>query len=448
MHRLAALDRQFIWHPFTPMRQWLAAEPLVIERGDGVKLYDTEGNSYIDGVSSLWCNVHGHNHPHINRAIRNQLDKIAHSTLLGLASCPAVELAEKLVGIVPQGLTRVFYSDSGAAAVEIAVKMAFQYWRNRKSPRRRFIALKQSYHGDTIGAVSVGGIRLFHEIFGPLTFEVTFVDNPHPYRFAGTAQQCRRHCLDQLACQLGKHRGEVAAIVVEPLVQAAAGIIVHPDGFLTGVAKLAQAHEVLLIVDEVATGFGRTGKMFACEHEEVEPDIFCVAKGLTGGYLPLAATIAGERVFQAFLGEPWIETTFYHGHTYTGNALGCAAALASLELFERENTLVLLNDKIALIDKYLQQISQLPYVGDVRRRGMMVGIELVEDPADKTSFAATRQVGAKLCQAMRSKGLILRPLGDVIVIMPPLAIPLPLLGELLAIVSASIEHDLPAIVAR
>ncbi|MBN1844679.1 MAG: adenosylmethionine--8-amino-7-oxononanoate transaminase [Sedimentisphaerales bacterium] len=437
-------DRQYLWHPFCPLRFWLKEDPLIIERGEGVHLFDTEGKRYIDGVSSLWCNVHGHNHPYINAAIREQLERIAHSTLLGLASPPSIELAKRLVELTPEGLKRVFYSDSGATAVEIALKMAFQYWRNLgQSQRTRFIALRQSYHGDTMGSVSVGGIPIFHEIFGPLTFEALFSPTPHPYRFDGSPNQCRDVCLAQMADLLDRYAGQIAAIVVEPLVQGAAGMIVHPEGFLRGVARLARERNVLLIADEVATGFGRTGSMFACQQESVSPDFLCLAKGLTGGYLPLAATLATEAVFDAFRREPWPQTTFYHGHTYTGNALGCAAALASLDLFDRERTLEHLPAKMDQIAKALESIAELDNVGDVRRRGLMVGIELVEDRVSKRSFDPAGRVGSRLCHRMRDRGLILRPLGDVLVLMPPLAMPAAILAEMLDIVRTALERDLP-----
>lgn len=442
-------DKQYVWHPFTAMGLWLAEEPLVIARGEGVYLIDTEGRRYIDGVSSLWCNVHGHNHPHINAAIQEQLGKIAHSTLLGLTCEPAVELAKRLVEVSPKGLSRVFYSDSGATAVEIALKMAFQYWRNLgQGGRTSFIALKQSYHGDTMGSVSVGGIEIFHRIFGPLTFKAHFTESPHPYRFDGTAAECRDHCLVEMEKVLRQQAGKIAAIVVEPLVQGAAGILVHPAGFLAGAARLAREYDTLLIADEVATGFGRTGTMFACEQEAVEPDLMCVAKGLTGGYLPLAATLASEKVFEAFLREPWIDTTFYHGHTYTGNALGCAAAIASLEVFGQEDTLGQLPGKIELIRRYLGEMAALDYVGDVRQRGIMAGIELVADKGSKRAFEPERRVGARLCQVMRRKGVILRPLGNVLVIMPPLGIELETLEKLLAIITESVKRELPEMVSK
>lgn len=444
--QLQEWDRQTLWHPFAPMKLWMDSDPLVVSRGEGVYLYDTDGNRYIDGVSSIWCNVHGHTHPHINQALHAQVDQLAHSTMLGLASEQSVRLGKKLVDIAPGDLNRVFYSDSGATAVEIALKIAFQYWRNLGRDRKLFIGLKQAYHGDTIGTVSVGGIETFHRIFGPLTFKALFVDYPHPYRFDGSTDECREHCLRQLEAVLNQYPDQIAAIVAEPLVQGAAGIIVHPDGFLKGVRDLANQHDVLMIADEVATGFGRTGTMFACEQEEVVPDLMCLAKGITGGYLPLAATLIGDRVFDAFLREPWWETTFYHGHTYTGNALACAAAIASLEVFAKENTLAELPQKIALIDQYLRRIAELDYVGNARQRGMMVGIELVKDKAEKASFDYPLRIGARICDAMRSKGLILRPLGDVVVIMPPLAISPDQLEQLLHIVLETMTHELPRIV--
>ncbi|MHC4925846.1 MAG: adenosylmethionine--8-amino-7-oxononanoate transaminase, partial [Planctomycetota bacterium] len=332
--KLIELDKQYIWHPFTQMADWLADMPVVIESGDGFYLIDTDGNRYIDGVSSLWCNVHGHRVKKIDDAIRAQLDKIAHSTLLGLGQTAAIELAEKLVQIAPDGLEKVFYSDSGATAVEIAIKMAYQYWQNiGQTEKTKFISLKEAYHGDTIGSVSVGGMDLFHGIFKSMIFETYYAPSPDPYRCEGTAQQCKKNSLEAMEAILKRHGESIAGIVVEPLVQGAAGIIVQPEGFLKGVQELARKYGTLLIVDEVAMGFGRTGKMFACEHEDVQPDLLCMAKGISAGYLPLAATLTTQKIFDAFAVAGDIHKTFYHGHTYTGNALGCAAAIASLELF-------------------------------------------------------------------------------------------------------------------
>ena len=441
------LDKQYVWHPFTQMSNWLADEPLIIERGEGFYLIDTERKRYIDGVSSLWCNVHGHCVRHIDKAISDQLVKISHSTLLGLGQCRSIELAAKLVKIAPAGLAKVFYSDSGATSVEIALKMAYQYWHNQGQKKRtKFIALENSYHGDTVGSVSVGGIELFHSIFKPLLFEALFAPSPHPYRFKGTAAKCGQFSLNAIEEILKKNRGHVAAILLEPMVQGAAGMIMHPSGFLKGVRGLADKYDVLLIADEVATGFGRTGKMFACEHEHVTPDIMCVAKGITGRYLPLAATLTTQKIFDAFLSDISEHKTFYHGHTYTGNALACAAAIASLELFEKNKLIESMEPKVAIIKQYLDKMALLENVGNVRQCGMMAGIEIVSNKRSKKPFAYENTIGAKLCSAMRAKGAILRPLGDVIVLMPSPAINIELLEKLLTIVYDTVKVDLPKMV--
>ena len=408
MSTLADRDRRFVWHPFTQMQEWGQQEPLIIERGEGAWLIDTEGRRYLDGVSSLWTNVHGHHRREIDDAIRAQLDRVAHSTLLGLGNVPSIELAERLVAIAPAGLTRVFYSDSGSTAVEVALKMAFQHFQQRGRPeKRRFLALTEAYHGDTLGAVSVGGIDLFHQIFHPLLFQVDRV--PPDLAALEAVLRARGH--------------ELAAFVLEPLMQGAAGMLLQPPGFLRRAAELCREHEVLLIADEVATGFGRTGTMFACEQEGVHPDLMCVAKGLTGGYLPLAATLTTEAVFAAFLGTHADQRTFFHGHTYTGNPLACAAARASLEIFARGRVLARLQPIIAHLARALAaQVAPLPHVAAVRQLGMMVGIELQADPASRTPYPATDPVGARACRAIRRHGVILRPLGPVVVLMPPLCI--------------------------
>ena len=441
---LIALDKQFLWHPFTQMADWLDSDPVIIDRGEGFTLIDTDGRRYIDGVSSLWCNVHGHRVKAIDEAIRDQLDKIAHSTLLGLGQTRAAELAERLIRIAPHGLQKVFYSDSGATAVEIALKIACQYWQNRgQKNRTRFIALSDAYHGDTVGSVSVGGMDLFHHIFKSLLFETHFVPAPNPYRFDGTPDQCAAFSLDKMETLLKTNADQIAAVILEPLVQGAAGMIVHPGGFLKGVERLARQYGVLLIVDEVATGFARTGKMFACEHDDIRPDLMCVAKGITGGYLPLAATFTTQTVFDAFLdkGDPY--KTFYHGHTYTGNALGCAAAIASLDLFEQNKLLAALPPKIERIAETLRRAAGLPFVGDVRQCGLMAGIELVADKTAKLPLPAG--LGARVCAAMRPKGAMMRPLGNIIVLMPPPAIDRPTLETLLDILEDTLNNDLPAI---
>jgi adenosylmethionine-8-amino-7-oxononanoate aminotransferase len=445
--KLVELDKQYLWHPFTQMAGWLAGEPVIIERGEGFYLIDTDGRRYIDGVSSLWCNVHGHGVREIDDAIRTQLDQVAHSTLLGLGQSRPIELAERLIRIAPTGLAKVFYSDSGATSVEIALKIAYQYWYNLgQKERSTFISLREAYHGDTVGSVSVGGMDLFHGIYKPLLFETLYVPSPHPYRFDGPSDKCVKYSLETMETLLKAHAGKIAAIIMEPLVQGAGGMIVHPKGFLKSVEQLARQYDVLLIVDEVATGFGRTGKMFACEHQDVHPDLMCIAKGISGGYLPLAATLATQKIFDAFLGQVEDFKTFYHGHTYTGNALACAAGLASLDLFEKNHVLKKMPDKTDLIYIALEEIRTLPFVGDVRQCGMMAGIELVKDKKTKESFEYKHTIGAKLCAAMRPRGLMLRPLGDVIVLMPAPAMDKMTVTKLLAIVCDTIEKDLPGIV--
>jgi adenosylmethionine---8-amino-7-oxononanoate aminotransferase len=415
---LASADRAHVWHPFTQQRGWSEEEPVMIERAEGTTLIDTEGRRYIDGVSSLWCNVHGHRHPDIDAAVRDQLDRVAHSTMLGLSHPSAVELARRLVDIAPPGLSRVFYSDSGSTAAEIALKMAFQYWQQHGDSRRtRFIALTGAYHGDTIGSVSVGGIDLFHSMYRPLLFD------------ALKAEPGDRADMERL---LDAHAGDVAAVIMEPLVQGAAGILVHPPGYLRSVRDLCDRHGVLLILDEVATGFGRTGRMFACEHEGVAPDLLCLAKGLTGGYLPLAATLATEKIHDGFLGQFEEFRTFFHGHTYTGNPLACAAAIATLDVFQSERTLERLQPKIELLADLLKPLQKHPAVREVRRRGVMVGIELRDYPLPA-------RMGHQISLEARRRGAIIRPLGDVIVLMPPLSITESDLTSLVAITGEAIE---------
>jgi len=410
-----ALDRRHLWHPFTPMRLWAEEEPLIIAAGEGNYLIDTAGRRYLDGVSSLWVNLHGHRCAALDDAVREQLGRIAHSTLLGLGNVPAAELAAALIAVAPAPLSRVFYSDSGSTAVEVALKLAFQYWQHRGRLRRtRFVALADAYHGDTIGAVSLGGIDLFHRLFHPLLFQTLRAPCPHPYRYADGAlspEACREACLGE----------EVAAVIVEPRVQGAAGIIVHPPGYLAGVAALCRRHDVLLICDEVATGFGRTGELFACQSEGVSPDLMTLAKGLSGGYLPLAATLTTEAIFEAFLDGP--ERTFFHGHSYTGNPLACAAGLASLRLFGERDLLAQVRSRACRARELLaQQLAPIEAVGEIRQCGLMIGVELVADRQTRRPFPPERRLGAAVCRAARAQGVILRPLGDVLVIVPPLSI--------------------------
>lgn len=424
---LRRLDRQHVWHPFTPMQVWNASDPLVIVAAGGMHLIDSDGNRYLDGVSSLWCNVHGHRVPEIDQAIIVQLGNVAHTTMLGLASEPAILLADRLMKIVPQGLTKVFYSDAGATATEVAFKLAAQYWHNIGRPEKnQFVSFAEAYHGDTVGAMSIGRIPAFHKPYFPMLFKVHFAPTPYIYRHPKSPDPTAvmDSCLADLESILKSHARQIAAICIEPIVQGAGGMIVQPHGFLRAVRELASQYDVLLIADEVATGFGRTGKMFACEHEGVSPDLMCVAKGITGGYLPLAATFATQQIFDAFLGDPLEGKTFYHGHTYTGNPLACAAALASLDLFERNHLVSSVATKAQSLSRMLDDVRPLPNVGEIRQKGFMVGIELVEDRRTKRPFDPKRRLGAEICMRVRRHGVILRPLGDVIVLMPPLAMEL------------------------
>ena len=424
--QLADWDRKFLWHPFTQMREWEKEDPLIITRAKGAWLYDASGRKYLDGVSSIWLTVHGHRHPVLDRALRDQLSQMAHSTLLGLSHPPAIELARELVHLAPRGLTRVFYSDDGSTAMEVALKMAVQYWRQRvpdAGPKRTFLHLHLGYHGDTVGAMSVGGIDLFHRRFRPLLVRTISAEPPYCYRcpLKLTYPSCNMACLDPIERILKRKHREIAGLVIEPLVQAAAGMITAPPGYLARLRRLCTKYKVLLIADEVATGFGRTGRMFACEHEGVTPDLMAVSKGLTGGYMPLAATLATENIYRAFLGRYDEWKTFFHGHSYTGNPLGCAVALANLEVFRKERTLARLQPKITALARLLRPLGDLEHVGEIRQRGFMVGIELVQDRHTKSPYPLERRIGHRVAMAARRRGLFLRPLGTVIVLMPPLS---------------------------
>ena len=419
---LVRWDREHLWHPFTQMQGFLTEDLLIITRGEGSFLFDQEGNRYLDGVSSLWANLHGHRRPELDQALRSQLEQVAHSTLLGLAHPPAILLARRLAQLAPAGLTRVFFSDDGSTAVEVALKLAFQYWQNLGNrEKRRFLKLENGYHGDTLGAVAVGGIPLFHEIYHPLLFDTLSAPAPYCYR-CPYREDCREQCLEELEAQVATHHRELAAVILEPVMQGAAGMIPQPPGYLARVREVTRRHRVLLIADEVAVGFGRTGRMFACQHEQVSPDLMCLAKGITGGYLPLAATLASDEIYQAFLGEYQEFKTFFHGHTYTGNPLAAAVGLASLDIFEKERLIEALIPKIELLTRLLAGMAGHPHVGDIRQRGLMVGIELVRDRSSREPWPPAQRAGHRVILAARRLGAILRPLGDVIVLMPPLSI--------------------------
>ena len=443
--RLEAQDKRYIWHPFTQMKDWLDDAPLIIEKGKGSYLIDIYGKKYLDGVSSLWVTVHGHRKKEIDTAVKKQIDKIAHSTLLGLSNVPAILLAEKLIKIAPKGLSKVFYSDSGSTAVEIALKMAFQYWQQKGTEyknKTKFISLYNAYHGDTIGSVSVGGIDLFHQIYKPLLFDTYKIESPYCYRCSlnKTYPDCHLECADYAESVIKKLADNTAALIIEPIVQGAAGMLVAPHGYLKKIRDICTKYNILMITDEVATGFGRTGKMFAREHEGVSPDIMAVAKGITGGYLPLAATLATDEIYNAFYGEYKDLKTFFHGHTYTGNPLACAAAIANIDLFKKERTLHKLQPKIKYLTKRLKELKDLNHVGDIRQKGFMVGIELVKDKGTKEPYLLEEKIGIKVIKEARKHGLIIRPLGNVIVLLPPLNIKMEELKRLLEIVYICIRE--------
>ena len=438
------LDREFVWHPFTQMSDWEKERNILIERGEGVYLYDIYGNKYIDGVSSLWVNVHGHNNPELNSALKEQLDKISHSTLLGLANVPSAVLAEKLIEIAPKNLKKVFYSDSGSTSVEIAVKVAFQYFR-QKGPayknKKKIIAATSAYHGDTLGSVSVGGIELFHSIYKPLLFETVRITYPYCYRcpFNLKHPDCGLYCAKEAEKIIKVHAEESCALIIEPMLQGASGMITMPAGYMKKIERACKDNGVLLILDEVATGFGRTGEMFAAFHEDISPDAMCMAKGITGGYLPMAATLFTQEIYDGFLGNYQDNKTFFHGHTYTGNQLASACAVKSLEMFKKYGLLNKMKPVIALFNELLKDFGQLENVGDIRNIGLTAGIELVKDKETKEPFEAGKRIGHKVVLNARERGVIIRPLGDVVVVMPPLVIDESTLGTLMSAIYDSVK---------
>ncbi|RJP69161.1 MAG: adenosylmethionine--8-amino-7-oxononanoate transaminase [Candidatus Abyssobacteria bacterium SURF_17] len=460
-------DRRYVWHPFTQMQDYEDERPLIIERAKGAYLYDVRGKRYLDGVSSLWVTVHGHRKRALDAAIRQQLSKVAHSTLLGISNVPAVKLARMLVERAPKGLAKVFYSDNGSTAVEVGLKMAFQYWQQHRSGlhkgRTKFVCFENAYHGDTIGSVGIGGIDLFHKMYRPLLMDAIRVPAPYCYRCPqsqrgdrprvfesdNSGKQRSEHakygvcphmvCLEEVERALEAHAHEVAALVIEPLVFAAGGIIVQPQGYLSRIRELCTRCGIFMIADEVAVGVGRTGTLFACEHEGVTPDILAVAKGLSGGYLPVAATLATQEIYDGFLGSYEEARALFHGHTYTGNPLACAAAVANLEIFDRERTLKKVQQKIEFLADLLQPLAELPHVGEVRQRGLMVGIELVKDKKSREPYEYGEKVGIKVIKEARRRGMIIRPLGNVIVLMPHLTLSRAQLVRMVDITRASIE---------
>ncbi len=435
----------YVWHPFTQMQEWEKQPPLIISRGKGTFVYDVEGNAYLDGTSSIWVNLHGHRHPTIDQAIRHQLTKIAHTTLLGLSHPPAIQLAKALIKLAPMGLKKVFFSDNGSTAVEVALKMAIQYWQQCPSPQPRknqFIHLGLAYHGDTVGGMSLSGIELFRKPFSSLLFPGRHsFDAPYCYRCPLNLQfpQCHMACVDPLEKLLQEKHEEIAGVIVEPMVQGVAGLIPSPPGYLTRLRELCRQYHVLFIADEVATGFGRTGRMFACEHESVSPDIMAVAKGLTGGYLPLAATLTTDEIYSAFLGEPNEGKTFFHGHSYTGNPLGCAVALANLTIFKTERTLNKVQRRTSKFSAFLKTLANDPWVGDIRQCGYMVGIELVQNQQTKAPFSVIDRIGHQVTLTARTLGLLIRPIGNIMILMPPLSATVQELKQMVDIIKVAIS---------
>jgi adenosylmethionine-8-amino-7-oxononanoate aminotransferase len=429
---LVARDLRHVWHPFTAHSAWPDDQPLVIERAEGMYLWDTDGNRYLDGVSSLWVSVHGHGVPEIDAAIRHQLGRLDHATFLGLTHEPGIELAERLLDTAPAGLTRVFYAGDGSSAVEAAIKMAYQSTAQATGAvRPLYVHVAEGYHGDTLGAVSVGGIELFHATYRPILLDTRMVSSPGLLAPGQTRAARAAEVLAQIRAILEREGDQVCAVVIEPLVQAAGGMLTHDASFVTGVRALCDEFAALMVVDEVATGIGRTGRMWAVDHVDVTPDLMTCGKGLTGGYLPLSAVLARESVYEAFLGAPSQARTFFHGHSYTANPLCCAAALANLALMTERDTVAHAAHVGERMGELLKDVEAYDGVREVRRVGTMTGIE-VEPVTDRTGFA--------VCQAARRRGVWVRPLGEVVVLMPPLAIGDDDLETLCSVVDESIRE--------
>jgi adenosylmethionine-8-amino-7-oxononanoate transaminase len=422
--QLQELDKRHLWHPFTQMKDYAARDLLLIDRAEGLMLYDLKGREYFDTISSWWCIVHGHNHPRIRQAITAQLDKLEHVLLAGAGHPPAIHLAQRLVQLTPAPLNKVFYSDNGSTACEIAVKMSLQYWQHSgQQQRATFVGVERGYHGDTIGTMSLGGTPGFHNAFASLMFPSYRIPSPYCYRcpFDRQAGSCSLACIEPFIRLLEEKGESIAGIILEPLIQAAGGMIIYPPAYLGKIAQLAKEYGIHLILDEVATGFGRTGKMFALEHAEVIPDFLCLSKGLTGGALPMAATLTTDEVYYAFYDDYEQNRTFYHGHTFTGNPLAAAAALGSLQVFEEEQSLGRLAETIPLLHGKMRLFADLPWVGDVRCLGTIAALELVKNKKSKEPFGFEERIGWRIYLRGLQKGLILRPLGNVVYLWLPLS---------------------------
>ena len=425
MNKFIKKDLKYIWHPYTQMKECKDFPPILIEKAKGLKLYDNKGNFYYDTISSWWCNVHGHNHPQITQAIQAQADKLEHILFAGFTHQPAIELAEKLVKITPQGLNKVFFSDNGSTAIEVALKMSLQYWLNHgKKNKNKFIALDHAYHGDTIGAMSVSGIGLFNEPFKPLFFKSFRAPSPYCYRcpMKKKRKSCCLDCIKPLEKLIKVNRNEIAAIILEPLVMAAGGMIIYPKEYLEQAVMIAKRNHIHVIFDEVATGFGRTARMFAANHIDTSPDFLCLSKGITSGSLPLAATLTTDDIYDAFYADYKDKKTFYHGHTYTANPIACAAANASINIFKQEKTLSKAKKPLALFHQKLESFKNLPLVGVVRYVGVIGALDLVKNKKNKKPFAFTERIGLEIYKEGLKRNLILRPLGNVTYFFLPLCV--------------------------
>lgn len=443
MDILIKKDLKYIWHPYTQMKDAEALSLILIERAKSIKLYDSEGNIYFDTIASWWCNVHGHNHPVIKKAVRKQLDALEHVLFAGFTHRPAILLAEKLLALTAGKFSRIFFSDNGSTSVEVALKMSFQYWHNiGKSVKKRFVSLDCGYHGDTVGAMSVSGIDLFNKVFSPLFFPSLKAPSPYCYRcpMGKERQSCAIECIGPLEELLRRKNKEICALIIEPLMMGAGGMIIYPKEYLEKAAELAKKYDIHLILDEVATGFGRTGKMFAYQHiDNIAPDFLCLSKGITSGYLPFAATLTTEKIYRAFYADYEKGKTFFHGHTYTANPVSCSAALASLRLFKEEETLRKMHKLLPFFHQWLEGLRDLPLAGDVRYIGLAGAIELVKDKRTKERFGLKRRIGLEVYKRGLRQGLILRPLGDIVYLFLPLCVTHPELKEITSRVSRVIR---------
>ena len=438
-------DFENIWHPFTQMKDFETDKPIVIERGKGIYVYDTEGNQYIDAVASWWVNTLGHSNDRLNKALCAQAEKIEHVLFAGFTHKPAIELAEKLLELAPKSLKKVFFSDNGSTAVEVAIKMAYQYWVQIGHPEKsKFIAIKNSYHGDTLGVVSIGGCDLFHKLYKPLLFDIYQSPSPYCYRcpMGKTQGQCGFECAYAIEDILKKDADNIAAMVVEPMIQGSGGMIIYPAEYLKIVRELCDKYNVLLIDDEVAMGFGRTGKFVACEHAQIEPDIMCLAKGITAGYMPLAVTLSTQKIYDAFYDDYEKTKTFYHGHSFTANPLACAVAVENIKILEEEKVFEKNQAKIKKLGEKLKKFYTLKNVGDVRQLGMIGAIEIVKDKITKKPFPFEERIEMQIYREALKNGLIMRPMGNTFYFMPPYVITEEEIDKMLDIAHKSIRKIL------